>query len=61
MPKKRLGAEQIVTELWQAEALWLNFRNTGPDWGLDFPVAVKVVAGKINAVTGEPPKRSRSI
>jgi len=39
--------------MWQTEAMWLNFNNHGPDWDLDFPVAIKVAAGKINAVTGE--------
>ena len=43
----------VMLPIWQAEALWLNFRNSGPDFDLDFPVAVKVAAGKINAVTGE--------
>ena len=33
--------------------MWLNFHNDGPDWDLDFPVAIKIAAGKINAVTGE--------
>lgn len=36
--------------MWQAEALWLNF---GGGWGSRLPVAIKVAAGKINAVTGE--------
>ncbi|PCD75723.1 hypothetical protein [Pseudothioclava arenosa] len=40
----------VILPLWQAEALWLNF---GGGWGGDLPVAVKVAAGKINAVTGE--------
>ena len=39
--------------MWQAEAMWLNFSNQRPGWDLDFPVAIKVAAGKINAVTGE--------
>lgn len=39
--------------MWQSEAMWINFRNEGPDWELDFPVAIKIAAGKINAVTGE--------
>lgn len=43
----------VILPIWQAEALWLNFHNEGPGWGLDFPVAIKVAAGKINAVTGE--------
>jgi len=43
----------VILPMWQAEALWLRFSNTGPDWELDFPVAIKVAAGRINAVTGE--------
>jgi hypothetical protein len=43
----------VILPIWQAEAMWLNFRNQGPGYGLDFPVAIKVAAGKINAVTGE--------
>jgi hypothetical protein len=38
----------VMLPMYQAEALWLNFRSpTG------FPFAVKVATGKINAVTGE--------
>jgi hypothetical protein len=44
----------VILPIWQAEAMWLNFGNNGPDWDLDFPVAIKVAAGKINAVTGDP-------
>ncbi|MDG4650166.1 hypothetical protein P6F26_17085 [Roseibacterium sp. SDUM158017] len=44
----------VILPMWQAEAMWLNFRNEGPDYGLPFPVAIKIAAGKINAVTGEP-------
>jgi hypothetical protein len=43
----------VILPIWQAEAMWLSFTNQGPDFDLDFPVAVKVAAGKINAVTGE--------
>jgi len=43
----------VILPMWQAEAMWLNFSNSGPSWGLDFPVAIKVAAGKVNAVTGE--------
>lgn len=43
----------IILPIWQAEALWLDFTSRGPTFGTDFPVAVKVAAGKINAVTGE--------
>lgn len=44
----------VILPMWQAEAMWLNFRNEGPGYDLDFPVAIKIAAGKINAVTGEP-------
>ena len=54
LPPETTSRGGVILPMWQAEALWLNFRNTGPDWGLEFPVAVKVAAGKINAVTGEP-------
>ena len=39
----------LILPIWQAEAMWLNFLP-----GSEFPVAIKVAAGKINAVTGEP-------
>lgn len=43
----------VFLPMWQAEAMWLNFASHGPDWDLPFPVAIKIAAGKINAVTGE--------
>ena len=43
----------VILPMWQAEAMWLNFSNDGPDDDLEFPVAIKIAAGKINAVTGE--------
>ena len=43
----------VILPMWQAEAMWLNFSNEGPDDDLEFPVAIKIAAGKINAVTGE--------
>lgn len=43
----------VILPMWQAEAMWLNFTNNGPGYDLDFPVAIKIAAGKINAVTGE--------
>lgn len=32
--------------------MWINFRNEGPDWDHDFPVAIKIAEGKINAAKG---------
>ncbi len=37
----------VVMPMYQSEALWINFRTR-------YPFAVRVGAGKINAVTGEP-------
>ena len=37
----------VFLPMYQAEALWLNFTA-------DYPMAVKVAAGKIDAVTGKP-------
>ncbi len=36
----------VFLPMYQAEALWINFRA-------EYPMAVKIAAGKINAVTGE--------
>lgn len=41
----------VVMPMYQAEAMWIAFRG---GWGGDYPFALKVAAGKINAVTGEP-------
>ena len=36
----------VFLPMYQAEALWINFHA-------DYPMAVKIAAGKVNAVTGE--------
>ena len=41
----------VILPIWQSEALWLNF--SGGLYAPQLPVAIKVAAGKINAVTGE--------
>jgi len=38
----------VMLPMYQAEAMWLNFRSPR-----GYPFAVKVAAGKVNAVTGE--------
>jgi hypothetical protein len=40
----------IVLPVWQSEAIWLNFNGGSRS---NPPFAIKVAAGKINAVTGE--------
>ena len=54
LPPQTVSRGGIIFPMWQSEAMWLNFSNRGPDYGLKFPVAIKVAAGKINAVTGNP-------
>jgi hypothetical protein len=39
----------VMLPMYQSEAMWLNLTSPG-----GYPFAVKVAAGKINAVTGEP-------
>lgn len=53
LPPETNSRGGVILPMWQAEAMWLGFTNRGPDLGLQFPVAIKVAAGKINAVTGE--------
>lgn len=44
----------VILPMWQSEAMWLDFYSWRLERGLDFPVAIKIAAGKINAVSGEP-------
>jgi hypothetical protein len=53
LPKESAERGGVILPMWQAEAMWLSFGNHGPDWGLPFPVAIKIAAGKVNAVSGE--------
>ena len=39
----------VFLPMYQSEALWINFSGLN-----DYPFAIKVAAGKINAVSGEP-------
>jgi hypothetical protein len=50
LPEQTRRRGGVVLPIWQAEALWLSFSGR-PEAQL--PVAIKVAAGKINAVTGE--------
>ena len=43
----------VFLPMYQAEALWINFRT-------EYPMAVKIAAGKVNAVTGEVWSEGRS-
>ncbi len=46
VPETWMSRGGVFLPMYQAEAMWLNFDG-------DYPMAVKVAAGKINAVTGE--------
>ena len=46
VPETWIARGGVFLPMYQAEAMWLNFDG-------DYPMAVKVAAGKINAVTGE--------
>ena len=43
----------VLMPMYQSEALWLNFGHSWYSGASSYPMAVKVAAGKINAVTGE--------
>lgn len=51
VPAKWLVRGGVITPMHQAEALWISFGSER--WG-SYPWAVRVAAGKINAVSGEP-------
>jgi hypothetical protein len=51
----------VLLPMWQAEALWLSFgSNYIRERGTQYPFAIKVATGKINAVTGEAWKKGLS-
>jgi len=46
VPSNWLSRGGVLLPMYQSEAMWINFHG-------DYPVALKIGAGKINAVTGE--------
>lgn len=49
----------VLLPMYQAEALWIDLKCTY--WGNSYPCAVKVAAGKINAVSGKPWSNALSV
>lgn len=43
----------VIMPMHQAEAMWLNFGSHSGELGVQYPFAIKVATGKINAVSGE--------
>ncbi len=45
----------VLLPMYQSEALWINFDGRYlEEHGTEYPFAIKIAAGKINAVTGKP-------
>ena len=49
LPAKWKSHGGVFMPMYQAEALWISFGGRG-----NYPMAIKVAAGKVDAVTGEP-------
>ena len=43
----------VFFPMYQSEAMWIHFRSSSGSRGNGYPFAVKIAAGKINAVTGQ--------
>lgn len=54
VPHKWIEHGGVMLPMYQSEALWLSFNSDYIyDHGTKYPFAIKVAAGKINAVTGD--------
>jgi len=57
-PAKWRETGGTVLPMYQSEAMWIHFDSTYlPGRGTDYPFAVKISAGRLNAVSGEPWRR----
>ncbi|MGD1048304.1 MAG: hypothetical protein ABR899_06075, partial [Candidatus Krumholzibacteriaceae bacterium] len=55
VPREWLDHGGVMLPMHQSEAMWLSFDSAYlPEHGTPYPFAVKIAAGKIDAVTGEP-------
>ena len=53
LPHEWVGHGGVLLPMYQAEALWIRFSAGGGTWSrTEYPFAVKIAAGKIDAVTG---------
>src|SRR5262245_44732071 len=54
LPARWLEHGGVMLPMYQAEAMWIHFRcGQDDERGVRYPFAVRVAAGKINAVTGQ--------
>ncbi len=51
MPKRSARRGGVVMPMYQGEALWINFDGS---FDTSYPCAIKVAAGKVCAISGEP-------
>ncbi|HJN65838.1 MAG: hypothetical protein QF408_03735 [Pirellulales bacterium] len=55
VPDRWLEHGGVMLPMYQSEAMWINFQSTFlTDHDTCYPFAVKIAAGKIDAVTGKP-------
>jgi hypothetical protein len=52
LPQEWAGHGGVLLPMYQAEALWIRFSAGHGKWSHGYPFAVKIAAGKIDAVTG---------
>ena len=54
VPKRWIEHGGVMLPMYQSEAMWLSFNSRFlSDHGTEYPFAIKVATGKINAVSGE--------
>lgn len=53
VPAKWAKRGGLLLPMYQSEAMWLNFTKWSVQWCGPYPVAVKVAAGKVSAITGK--------
>ena len=54
VPAEWLAHGGVMLPMYQAEALWINLSPArDPQCGVEYPFAIRIAAGKINAVTGQ--------
>ncbi len=53
VPKKWIEHGGVMLPMYQSEAMWLNFSSSSLN-GRSYPFAIRVLTGKIDAISGEP-------
>lgn len=53
LPRKWTEHGGVMLPMHQAEAMWVHFSTTEVDDRAEYPFAIKIATGKVNAVTGQ--------